>query len=342
MAHDPYWYRSHTPGSNSTPLEEHGHQRTENPSHHHRQSQIYTSLLSSRVHDPLEQQFHRLSIDQSIHIPYDPSKRDRSRGYEDREFHSARSPYGSGQSMERILSRSSGIGDTHDQQYPLTSQGRREPFLTRPLQRETISGRVPMHFRETSHDSIYNEHEHERRGLPQSQHSTNENLSSRPSSTTPLQRRDVPPSRDGPVPRGQRPEFIIIGLFVLRITRRLVDKLDSYTEKNADMIWIDSLLSQYSASDDLAELRGSSIDNFAKTWPVIINHFIKQPKFPLVFTQMNPVPRLQGTQRLSDRDIRDMVDFADAAAEWGSVVQLPKDEAQRIESLAAQRRLSSW
>lgn len=35
-----------------------------------------------------------------------------------------------------------------------------------------------------------------------------------------------------------------------------------------------------------------------------------------------------------------MVDFADAAAEWGSVVKLPGHHAQRIEFLSSQRRLA--
>lgn len=87
---------------------------------------------------------------------------------------------------------------------------------------------------------------------------------------------------------------------MLRLARQLIDKLNAYPEKDADVAWIDGFLLHYSSHDDLAEIRGSSIDNFARTWPVIISHFIKQPKYPLVFTHMNPVARIQESQRLSD------------------------------------------
>ncbi|PVI05250.1 hypothetical protein DM02DRAFT_517022 [Periconia macrospinosa] len=156
-----------------------------------------------------------------------------------------------------------------------------------------------------------------------------------------FQEREKPPSQ-GPRPQGHRPEFIIVGLFVLRLARRLMDKLNSYPEKDADAAWIDGFLSHYTADEDLAELRGPSIDNFAKTWPVIIGHFIKQPKYPLVFTHMNPITEAHELQRLGDKEIKAMVDFADAAAEWGSILKLPGHEAQRIESLASQRKIAYW
>jgi uncharacterized protein YllA (UPF0747 family) len=56
--------------------------------------------------------------------------------------------------------------------------------------------------------------------------------------------------------------------------------------------------------------------------------------------QMNPTPRDVASRRLSDREARDMVDFADAAAEWGSDMKLPGCEKERMERLAAGRKIA--
>ncbi|KAF1962268.1 hypothetical protein CC80DRAFT_389128, partial [Byssothecium circinans] len=136
------------------------------------------------------------------------------------------------------------------------------------------------------------------------------------------------------------PEYLIVGLFSLRLARRLIEKLNAYPERSADLAWLDNFLSYYAPDDDLAELRSYAMDDFAKTYPVIIHHFIKQPKFPIAFMQMDPTPRGRETRRLTDREARDMVDFADAAAEWGSSMKLPGQERERMEALAARRKIA--
>ncbi|KAF2643914.1 hypothetical protein P280DRAFT_392959 [Massarina eburnea CBS 473.64] len=178
------------------------------------------------------------------------------------------------------------------------------------------------------------------RGRPVRRQSSNENTRPRAASTGFASRRDV--SRGGPVPLGERPEFIIVGLFVLRLAKRVIERLDSYPERRADLAWIDSFLTYYRADDDLAELRGAAMDEFAKTNPAIISHFIKQPRYPIAFMEVDPTPRGREVRRLTDKEARDMVDFADAAAEWGSNVKLPGNERDRMEAIAAQRKIALY
>lgn len=268
MAQNPYLYRSRTPGPRNAALDERGYPRAESTLRNHYQSRDYTSsrpqgynMLENRTPSP---QVHGSIEEQFRRLSMRPS------------------PYDSNVAGTRVEDfRSRGYGD----------------HVQHNTQRHGILDQGTGYSREILRSPVHDGHRGRRHEQQHVSYDGDRRLRTR--STGPLQREDRPP-REGPTPRGQRPDFIIVGLFVLRISRQLIDKLNSYSQRDADAAWIDGFLSHYSATDDLAKLQGSSMDNFAKTWPVIINHFIKQPNFPLAFMQLNPIPRVHESQQLSD------------------------------------------
>ncbi|KAG9201060.1 hypothetical protein G6514_006440 [Epicoccum nigrum] len=154
------------------------------------------------------------------------------------------------------------------------------------------------------------------------------------------------------------PDFLIIGLFALRLTHRLVSSLRPYPEQGDDLSWLDRFLAPYSGSYDLAVLRGSAKEEYRDVYQRVVGRMKKQWDFPLVFMEANPLPRMFGVRRdgsrgegrrrdesrereeISDAQRREAIDFVHAAAEWGSVVLLPEKEAERMMMLAERRRLA--
>jgi hypothetical protein len=139
----------------------------------------------------------------------------------------------------------------------------------------------------------------------------------------------------------QRPDFLIIGLFALRLAKKLIRSLDKYPERDDDLAWITHFLRPYTRRDALARISGARIDEYVGQYPVIVARFIRQPGYPVVFTQLNPDRRITD-RKLSDQECIDIVDFADAAGEWGSTVKLPGMEAERIERLSERRRVAHF
>ena len=168
-------------------------------------------------------------------------------------------------------------------------------------------------------------------GIPPLQHSTHA----------------VPPSTHQPSLSSQhqspprRPDFLIIGLFALRLAKKLIRSLDQYPERDSDIAWINRFLRPYTRRDALAKISGERIENYVTHYPAIVARFIKQPRYPVAFTELNPDRKI-ADRALTDQECVDVVDFADAAGEWGSTVKLPGMEAQRIERLAERRRMAHF
>ncbi|KAJ4305913.1 hypothetical protein N0V90_001446 [Kalmusia sp. IMI 367209] len=150
-----------------------------------------------------------------------------------------------------------------------------------------------------------------------------------PAPTTPLQSQSP-----------QRPDFLVVGLFALRLTKRLVHQLDPYEGRESDLHWLTNFLRPYHEDYALARLKDPVvIDNYTAEYPRTVKRVIKQPKYRKVFMEMNPEKKVTHRE-LSDDELRAIIDFADAASEWGSVVPVPGKYAKRMEELASGRRMA--
>ncbi|UPX17343.1 uncharacterized protein EKO05_0007705 [Ascochyta rabiei] len=154
----------------------------------------------------------------------------------------------------------------------------------------------------------------------------------------------VAPAPPAPAPT-TRSEPLIVGLFALRITKRLVEGLDNYSERDADIAWLADFLAPFPSDYDLAKLSGARKSNYLLMYPDIVSRMRRQPRYPTRFMDMNPVrPDRQDESRrqggLTDVQRLEMIDFSDAALEWGSVVRLPASEMQRMIALADRRRVA--
>ena len=95
------------------------------------------------------------------------------------------------------------------------------------------------------------------------------------------------PPRPSPPPP-PAPDFIIAGLFALRLTKRLIEGLEYYPGRNADIIWLINFLAPFSNDDALAKISGRRKDEYTHMYPSIISRMKKQPRFPIRFMQVNP------------------------------------------------------
>ncbi|KAH7068014.1 hypothetical protein BKA63DRAFT_104106 [Paraphoma chrysanthemicola] len=157
----------------------------------------------------------------------------------------------------------------------------------------------------------------------------------------------VPPVQPAP----SNPEFLIVGLFSLRLTKHLIEGLDYYSGRDADIAWIANFLAAYPSDYALAKISGPRKDDYMAMYQDIVSRMKRQPRFPMRFMQMNPDRSIQlrmaqgGMSRNESRDMTDvermeMIDFCDAAGEWGSIVPIPAREADRMIDLADQRRIA--
>lgn len=154
-----------------------------------------------------------------------------------------------------------------------------------------------------------------------------------------------------------RPEFLVIGLFALRITRRVILQLDPYPGSDMDLRWLENFIQAYHPSYTLAKLKDPrTIEDYVQQYPGLVRRMIKQPRYRRVFMDMNPVEgvgqrdmtngesKSGGTNNwYTDSDADELlaiIDFVDAAGEWGSVVPVPGQYAPRMEELAKARRMA--
>ncbi|KAL5392296.1 hypothetical protein DPSP01_000811 [Paraphaeosphaeria sporulosa] len=110
-------------------------------------------------------------------------------------------------------------------------------------------------------------------------------------------RQPTPAPAHGPPPR---PEYLIVGLFALRLTQHLIMRLDPYAGIDAALRWLEAFLRSYDASFDLAKLKDPrSIEDYVRMYPGIVRSMIKQPKYRRVFMDMDPDKKIEGRD-LSD------------------------------------------
>jgi len=103
-----------------------------------------------------------------------------------------------------------------------------------------------------------------------------------------------------PSPPGPAAEFLIVGLFALRLARRLIESLDYYSERNADVVWLTNFLAPFDQAYALAKISGPQRDDYVATYQNIIRRMKRQPKYPVRFMQMNPDSSMQQARRGSE------------------------------------------
>jgi hypothetical protein len=84
------------------------------------------------------------------------------------------------------------------------------------------------------------------------------------------------------------PDFIIIALFALRLAKRLIEGLEYYPGRDADIIWLVDFLAPFSSNHSLAKISDRQKDDYLHTYPSIVSQMKKQPRYPIRFMQLNP------------------------------------------------------
>lgn len=100
-----------------------------------------------------------------------------------------------------------------------------------------------------------------------------------------------------PSPPAPAVHFLIVGLFALRLTWHLIERLEGYAERNADIVWLTNFLAPFDHADALAKISGSRKDDYVATYQNIVRRMKRQPKYPIRFIQMNPDPSMQQARR---------------------------------------------
>ncbi|CBX98568.1 hypothetical protein IAQ61_007805 [Plenodomus lingam] len=144
------------------------------------------------------------------------------------------------------------------------------------------------------------------------------------------------------------PDFLIVGLFALRLAKQLIQGLDRYPGRETDLAWLEHFLSAYHVDYALAKISGPRRDNYVVTYRNIVSRMKRQPRYPVRFMEMNPDLSAQWHQSrreeyergMSDAERLAVINFSDAAGEWGSTVSIPAREADRMIELADQRRVA--
>ncbi|KAL6708585.1 hypothetical protein ACN47E_002566 [Coniothyrium glycines] len=174
-----------------------------------------------------------------------------------------------------------------------------------------------------------------------------QHLNRQPPTPLPNIYRSLPPQPSPNVAPPPVPEFLVIGLFALRLTKHLIEGLERYTERDADLMWLADFLAPYPTEYALAKVSGRRRDEYLDVYEGIFSRMKKQPRFPIRFMQLNPDRSMQrheaSDQRnevMTDAQRLAIIDFCDAASEWGSTVPIPAREAERMIELADQRRIA--
>jgi hypothetical protein len=105
------------------------------------------------------------------------------------------------------------------------------------------------------------------------------------------------------------PEFLIVGLFALRLTKRMIEGLEYYPGRDADVIWLVSFLAPFRNEYALARIAGPRKEDYLATYQSIVSRMKKQPRYPMRFMQMNPGQSMQQARRGVEADgAREMTD----------------------------------
>jgi len=84
------------------------------------------------------------------------------------------------------------------------------------------------------------------------------------------------------------PDFLIIGLFALRLAKKLIESLEPYYERSEDFCWIYNFLAPFPVDCDLAKITGDRKNQYAMVYPAIVARMKRQPQYPLRFMEMSP------------------------------------------------------
>lgn len=125
----------------------------------------------------------------------------------------------------------------------------------------------------------------------------------RSQSTDPISR-DLQSKAPPPEPVPPRADFLIIGLFALRLTQRMLDYLPHYPQRGADLTWLRYFLSHYDPAYDLAKISGGPKRDYLDMYPQVVSRMKRQDKFRVRFMSINPTLRERGIElgmrRMSD------------------------------------------
>jgi hypothetical protein len=114
-----------------------------------------------------------------------------------------------------------------------------------------------------------------------------------------------------PQPPSSHPEFLIIGLFALRLTKRLIQGLEYYPGRDDDISWLTNFLVAYPIEFALAKISGARKEDYIATYREIVSRMKRQPRYPIRFMQMNPdnsMQQQQGNRGLESEGTREMTD----------------------------------
>jgi len=98
-------------------------------------------------------------------------------------------------------------------------------------------------------------------------------------------------------PSQSQPEFLIVGLFPLRLAKRLIESLDIYPNRDADIAWLTNFLAPYPPEYGLGKTSGARKTDYIATYQDIVSRMKKQPRYPMRFMQMNPDRSMQQRQQ---------------------------------------------
>jgi hypothetical protein len=94
-----------------------------------------------------------------------------------------------------------------------------------------------------------------------------------------------------------QPEFLIVGLFALRLAKCLIEGLDNYANRDADIAWLTNFLAPYPPEYGLAKTFGARKADYIATYQEIVSRMKKQPRYPMRFMQVNPNRSMQQRQQ---------------------------------------------
>jgi hypothetical protein len=121
----------------------------------------------------------------------------------------------------------------------------------------------------------------------------------------------LPPTYPPLSARPSDPEWNIVGLFALRLTKRMIEGLEHYPRRDADITWLTGFLAPYAPDYALAKISGTQKNDYVATYQAIVSRMKKQPRYAMRFMQMNPdrsQRQGQGRREAEREGAREMTD----------------------------------
>jgi hypothetical protein len=99
----------------------------------------------------------------------------------------------------------------------------------------------------------------------------------------------------------------------------MVEDLEYYPGRDADIAWLDDFLAPYPPEYALTKLSGIRKESYVATYQNIVSRMKRQPRYPLRFMQMNPdrsTQRRQEGQEVDAARTREMTDRKSSTASY--------------------------